>query len=161
MANVVSSAGAAGFWQFVKPTAIEYGMEINEEVDERYNIEKSTEAACKFIKHSYNIYKSWTMAAASYNMGRTGLNKQISRQYSDNYYDILLNEETSRYVFRVAALKAIVNNPEAYGFAITKDDLYQPYQSKDMIISTPIADIAKFAFQQGTNYKMIKILILG
>lgn len=158
LTNVVSPAGAAGIWQFVKPTALEYGLEVNDEVDERYSIEKSTEAACRFLKDSYNIYKSWTLAAASYNMGRTGLNKQISRQYSNNYYDILLNEETSRYVFRIAALKSIINNPEAYGFTIAKEDLYQPFQSEDVIISTPIADIAKFAFKHGTNYKMIKIL---
>ncbi len=158
LTNVVSPAGAAGFWQFVKPTAIEYGMEINDEVDERYNVEKSTEAACKYIKHSYDIYKNWTMAAASYNMGRSGLNKQISRQYSNNYYDILLNEETSRYLFRISALKAIINNPEKYGFAISKEDLYPPFQSEDLVISEPINDIAKFAFNHGTNYKMIKIL---
>lgn len=158
LTNAVSPAGAAGIWQFVKATAIEYGMEINEEVDERYNVVKSTEAACRFLKHSYNIYNSWTMAAASYNMGRSGLNRQISRQYSKNYYDILLNEETSRYVFRIAALKAIVSNPEAYGFSIPKQDLYQPFQSKDVVVSTPIPDIAQFAFQHGTNYKMVKML---
>lgn len=158
LTNAVSPAGAAGIWQFVKPTAIEYGMEVNDEVDERYSIQKSTEAACKFLKHSYDLYKSWTMAAASYNMGRTGLNKQIARQYSRNYYDILLNEETSRYVFRIAALKAIVSNPEKYGFVISKEDLYEPYKSKDMLVSAPINDIARFAFQHGTNYKVIKIL---
>jgi hypothetical protein len=158
LTNAVSPAGAAGIWQFVKPTGIEYGLEINDEVDERYSIQKSTEAACKFLKHSYNLYKSWTMAAASYNMGRTGLNKQIARQQSRNYYDILLNDETSRYVFRIASLKTIVSNPEKYGFIISKEDLYPPYQSKDMHVSVPINDIAQFAFQHGTNYKMIKIL---
>lgn len=158
LTNAVSPVGAAGFWQFVKPTAIEYGLEVNTEVDERYNIEKSTEAACKFLKNSYNLYKSWTMAAASYNVGRGGLDKQIARQYSRNYYDILLNDETSRYVFRIAALKAIISNPEAYGFAVSKEEMYQPYKSEDMIVSTSINDIAQFAFQHGTNYKMIKIL---
>lgn len=158
LTNAVSPAGAAGIWQFVKPTAIEYGMEVNNEVDERYSIEKSTEAACKFLKHSYELYNSWTMAAASYNMGRAGLNRQIARQYSKNYYDILLNEETARYVYRIASLKAIVSNPSKYGFAITKDDMYQPYQSKDLVVSTPITDLAQFAFKHGTNYKMIKIL---
>lgn len=157
-ANVVSPAGASGMWQFVKPTALEYGLEVNDEVDERYNIEKATEAACKYFKNSYERYKSWTMAAASYNMGLAGLSKQISRQYSDNYYDILLNEETSRYVFRIAALKLIVSNPEAYGFSLSKEDLYPPFRSEDVVVNTSISDIAKFAMSYGTNYKMIKML---
>lgn len=165
LTNVVSPAGATGFWQLLKSSALENGLEVNDdrvlasyEVDERYNLEKSTEAACKILKHAYGIYNSWTMAAASYNMGITGLNKQIARQYSRNYYDILLNEETARYIFRITALKAIISNPEKYGFSVSKGDLYQPYQSKDILVSVPINDIAKFAFQHGTNYKMIKIL---
>jgi hypothetical protein len=157
-ANVVSPAGASGIWQFVKPTALEYGLEVNDEVDERYNVEKATEAACKYFKNSYERYKSWTMAAASYNMGCAGLDKQIGRQYSDNYYDILLNDETSRYVFRIASLKLIISNPEAYGFSLSKDDLYQPFRSEDVVVNTSISDIAKFALSYGTNYKMIKIL---
>lgn len=158
LSNAISPAGAAGLWQFVKDTGIENGLEINDEVDERYSVEKSTEAACRFFKHSYSIYNSWTMAAASYNMGRTGLNNQIANQYTKNYYDILLNEETSRYVFRIAALKAIINNPGAYGFSLTEEDLYKPYQSEEVVISSPISDIAQFAFQHDTNYKMLKIL---
>lgn len=158
LANVVSPAGAAGPWQFVKQTGTENGLEINDEVDERYSVEKSTEAACRFLKHSYDIYKSWTMVAASYNMGRTGLNNQIANQYTKNYYDILLNEETSRYVFRIAALKAIINNPGAYGFSIKGEDLYKPYQCEELVISSRISDIAQFAFQHETNYKMLKLL---
>lgn len=156
--NAVSPAGAAGFWQFVKPTAAEYGMEVNDEVDERYNIEKSTEAACRYIQRSYDVYKNWTMAAASYNLGRSGLNRQIARQYSDNYYDILLTDETARYVFRIASLKAIINNPEDFGFVISNEDMYQPFQSDEITVNTSIKDIAQFAFQNGTNYKMIKML---
>jgi membrane-bound lytic murein transglycosylase D len=156
--NATSPAGACGFWQFVKPTAIGYGMEVNNEVDERYNLEKATEAACKYIRQSYDIYKNWTMAAASYNVGLGGLNKQITRQYSTNYYDIMLNDETARYIFRITSLKAIIENPQDFGFSITKGDMYLPFQYEEMSVNTPIKDLAQFAFQNGTNYKMVKIL---
>lgn len=156
--NVTSPAGAVGFWQFVPETAKEYGLEVNEEVDERYHIEKSTEAACKFLISSYNIYKSWTMAAASYNAGRKGINKQIQRQYTGNYYDILLNDETARYIFRIVALKIIFNDPKKYGFEIRKEDYYQPIPYSEVTVKTPITDLAKFAFEKRTNYKMLKML---
>lgn len=156
--NVTSPVGAVGFWQFVPATAKEYGLEVNDEVDERYHVEKSTEAACRFLSSSHNIYKSWTMAAAAYNAGRKGLNKQIQRQYTDYYYDILLNEETARYIFRIVALKMIISNPQKYGFEIAKGDYYQPIPYTEITIKTSITDLAKFAFEKGTNYKMLKMI---
>jgi membrane-bound lytic murein transglycosylase D len=156
--NASSPAGAVGFWQFVPATARDYGLEVNEEVDERYHIEKSTEAACKFLKESYKLYKTWTMAAASYNVGRSSLNKQIQRQYSDYYYDILLNEETSRYIFRIVALKIILNNPQNYGFSLSASANYQPIPYTEVTINGPIKDWAQFAFEKGTNYKILKLL---
>jgi len=156
--NVTSPAGAVGFWQFIPATARDYGLEVNAEVDERYNVEKSTEAACKFLKESYNLYKTWTMSAASYNMGRKALNKQIQRQYTKNYYDILLNDETARYVYRIIALKLILSDPQQYGFNIAKEDFYQPVPCSELRINQPIKDLALFAFQKGTNYKILKLL---
>ena len=156
--NVTSPAGAVGFWQFVPSTAREYGLEINSEVDERYNLIKSTEAACKFLQQSFNIYKSWTMAAASYNMGRKALGKQVQRQLTDNYYDILLNDETSRYIFRILALKIILNNPLRYGFNIPKADYYQSIPFTEIILTQSEKDLAQFSVSKGTNYKILKIL---
>jgi hypothetical protein len=156
--NVTSPAGAVGFWQFLPNTAKDYGLEVNTEIDERYNLEKSTEAACKFIRESYKIYKNWTMAAASYNVGRKNLNQQIQRQYTDNYYDILINDETSRYIFRIVALKLIVNDPLKYGFTLAKEDYYEPFPCTEVSVNYPIKDLAKFAFEKGTNYKMLKLL---
>jgi hypothetical protein len=156
--NVTSPAGAVGFWQFVPSTARDYGLEINSEVDERYNLLKSTEAACKFLQQSYNIYKSWTMAAASYNMGRKALGKQIQRQLTGNYYDILLNDETSRYIYRILALKIILNNPVRYGFNILKADYYQSIPYTELILTQSEKDLALFSVSKGTNYKILKIL---
>jgi membrane-bound lytic murein transglycosylase D len=156
--NASSPQGAVGFWQFVPATAKDYGLEVNEEVDERYHIEKSTEAACKFLKESYNLYKTWTMAAASYNVGRSSLNKQIQRQYSDYYYDILLNEETARYLFRIVALKIILNNPQKFGFKLPPNENYQPIPYTEVAVDGPIKDLAQFAFDKGTNYKILKQL---
>lgn len=157
-ANVVSPSGAVGFWQFIPTTGKQYGLEINSEVDERYNLEKSTEAACKFIIDSYNAYGNWTLAAASYNCGRSGLSKQIQRQYSKNYYDLLLNDETARYIYRIIALKLVIGNPSAYGFELSENDLYQPIPFNEITISDSVKDLALFAFQQGTNYKILKLL---
>jgi len=162
--NVTSPAGAVGFWQFLPNTAKDYGLEVNTkldvivEIDERYNLEKSTQAACKFLQDSYNVYKSWTMAAASFNMGCNGLTKQVQRQYSKNYYDILLNDETARYVYRIIALKLIMNDPQKYGFNIAKEDYYQPIPCSEVSVNKPIKDLALFAFEKGTNYKILKLL---
>ena len=155
--NLTSPANAVGYWQFLKTTAREYGLEVNNEVDERYHLEKSTEAACKFLLRSYELYGSWTMAAASYNVGRTGLNQQIERQGSRYYYDILLNDETGRYVYRLLALKLIMSEPQMYGFMVGKDELYPPIPAYQVSIDTPVEDFAEFASKYSINYKVLKL----
>lgn len=157
LAHVVSPKNAVGFWQFTETTAKQYGLEVTAEVDERYHIEKSTEAACRFLKDSYRLYGSWTMAAASYNIGRKAINLQLQRQKVNNYYDLLLGEETSRYIFRILALKLILSDPEAYGFHIRKEDLYPPVTYKFVTLDTSVADFAAYAHQFGINYKILKL----
>ena len=157
LSNVVSPAGAVGFWQILSGTANDYGLEVNDEVDERYDIEKSTEAACKFFKESYDTYENWTMVAASYNVGRRGINLQIERQKETDYYDLLLNDETARYLFRVLAIKIIMSNPSKYGFNIRKEDLYPSVPTYDVIVDTSVEDFADFAKSYGINYKLLKI----
>ncbi len=154
--NVVSNSGAVGFWQFLKETAKEYGLEVNEEIDERYHLEKSTEAACKYFLKMYGYYKNWTLVAASYNNGKTGLDKQIEIQKQHNYYDLLLNEETARYVFRIIAIKTILNNPDKYGFYFRITDLYQPIETYTIEINSEVKDFADFAKKNGINYKILK-----
>jgi membrane-bound lytic murein transglycosylase D len=156
--HVVSPAGATGFWQIMKTTGIEYGLEINAEVDERYNIEKSTLVACKYLKQAYRKFGNWTMAAASYNMGIAGLEKQVKRQNSNNYYNLLLNEETSRYLFRILAIKEILQKPENYGFTYRNKDLYTPIEFYEIEVAEPINDLAQFAENKSINYKLLKIL---
>jgi len=155
--NLVSPAQAVGFWQFRKGTAQDEGLEVNSEVDERYHLEKSTEAACRFLKRSYETYGNWTMAAASYNMGRTGLNRQIERQDERYYYDLLLNDETGRYIYRILALKLILSDPGKYGFEFDKGDLYPVIPTYRVMVKGPVEDFAIFAAEHGTNYKMLKV----
>jgi membrane-bound lytic murein transglycosylase D len=157
LSNLVSPQQAVGFWQFVNGTARDYHLEVNNEVDERYHIEKSTEAACVFLKESYERYGSWTMAAASYNIGRSGLDEQIKRQKKDYYYDLLLNEETGRYIYRVLALKLILSNPEEYGFYASDNDLYPMIPTYEVTVDGPVEDFADFAAKYGINYKVLKI----
>jgi hypothetical protein len=152
----VSSKGATGFWQFIPGTAEAYGLTINDEIDERYHVEKSTEAACKFFKESYSNFNNWTLVAASYNLGITGINKQLQKQKVNNYYDLLLNEETSRYIFRVLALKQILQFPKDYGFNIRKKDLYAPLPFKNIEIDSTITDLILFAESNNINYKLLK-----
>ncbi|NND94089.1 MAG: transglycosylase SLT domain-containing protein [Flavobacteriales bacterium] len=158
LSNVVSPAKAVGFWQFLKSTAKENGLEIREGVDERYNVELSTRAACRFLKDCKSKYGSWTMAAAAYNYGQGNLDSQIKRQGSENYYDLLLNEETARYVFRVSAYKEILSNPGKYGFHFRPGDLYPPYQVNEVKVDSNITDMPAFARRFGLNYKNLKIL---
>ena len=157
LVNVVSPAGARGIWQFMPETAKERGMEVNENVDQRYDLEKSTEAACRYFLSAKGKFGSWTLAAASYNGGMTGVNKQIEIQKVSNYYDLLLTEETSRYVFRILALKEIMKNPVKYGFTIASEDLYGALPTRKIEIDSSITDLAVFAKSEGINYKILKI----
>lgn len=156
--NATSPAGAVGFWQFLEGTAKDYGLIVNGEVDERYHVEKSTIAACRFLQESYEKYGNWTMVAASYNNGRRGLEKQVDIQKENNYYDLLLNEETARYVFRILAIKLVISNPEEYGFLVGKEDLYMAIPTYRVKVDHAIEDFAKFAKEKGTNYKILKYL---
>ena len=156
--NMVSPAGATGFWQIMPETGKEEGMEINTVVDERYNLEKSTEFACDYFLRSYQKYGNWTLAAASYNGGRNGIDEQVGIQKQNNYYDLLLNEETARYIFRVIAYKLIITDPAKYGFNLTKDDLYPELDYYEVKVDSAIADFSVFAGKFGTNYKMLKFL---
>ncbi len=155
--NVKSSAGAAGFWQFMKGTGREYGLEINDYVDERYNLELSTKVAAEYLKKSKKRFGSWTTAASAYNAGNAGINKQLERQKVDNYYDVLLNAETSRYVFRILAFKEIISNPKKYGFNYEEKDLYTAVPTYKVAVDTAVTDFALFAKRFGINYKILKI----
>ena len=156
--NVVSPAGATGYWQFMKETGTQFGLEVNNEVDERYHVEKSTVAACKYLKSAYAHYGKWALAAASYNLGQGGVDKQLGRQKQDNYFDLLLNEETGRYVYRILAMKEILRDPERYGFHLRNKDLYAPYLTRTAEINGPVADLADYAVAQRTDYKTLKLL---
>jgi hypothetical protein len=156
--NKVSPTGATGFWQFMKTAATECGLEVNAEVDERYHIEKSTAAACKYLNEAHRIFGNWTMAAASYNMGKSGLSKQVKRQQCNYYYDLLLNDETMRYVYRIAAVKIIMNDPQKYGFKVPDHEKYQVIPYTEVAVKTAVADWSDFAFKYQTNYKMLKYL---
>lgn len=155
--NVTSPANAVGYWQFLKSAATEYGLEVNSEIDERYHIEKSTEAACKYIQKAYDTYGSWTMAAASYNMGMSGINEQLERQKTNNYYNLVLGEETSRYVPRILATKIMMQNPKEYGFDIKEEELYQPLETYSVNIDSSVKSWADFAKSYGLNYKILKL----
>ncbi|MFV8327165.1 lytic transglycosylase domain-containing protein [Flavobacterium sp. ZS1P14] len=157
LVNVVSPAGARGVWQFMPDTAKERRMEVNENVDERYDLEKSTAAACSYFLSAKGKFGSWTLAAASYNGGMSGVNKQIDIQKVSNYYDLLLTEETSRYVFRILALKEVMEHPIKYGFTIAAEDLYGTLPTRKIEIDSSITDLADFAKSQGINYKILKI----
>ncbi|MDR0413960.1 MAG: lytic transglycosylase domain-containing protein [Prevotellaceae bacterium] len=156
--QVVSPAKAVGFWQLMPATAKELGLEVNDEVDERYHIEKSTWAACRYLQRSYDLFGSWTLAAAAYNMGEKGLTQQIARQKAISYHDLRLNDETARYLFRILAFKLIISNPQQYGFYIPLTEMYPPYRYREVAVSTSVASWADFAIQYNTNYKILKIL---
>jgi hypothetical protein len=157
LTNIVSPQGATGFWQIVEDTGIGYGLEISTEVDERYNVVKSTEAACKYFKEAYKIFNNWTLTAASYNLGMGGLNGQLDKQKVSTYYDLLLNDETARYVYRILAMKEIIARPKIYGYMLRKKDLYPPIQTKKITIDSTVHNLADFAISQNINYKILKL----
>ena len=154
--RAVSPAGAVGFWQFLNGTAKDFGLEISPEVDERYHIEKSTYAFCDYMRTSYNKYGNWTLAAASFNGGITRVQRQMERQKMNDYYNLLFADETQRYVFRIAALKLILENPEQYNFVVGENEKYPVIKTRDIEINSPVNDFADFALKNGINYKLLK-----
>ena len=154
--RAISPARAVGFWQLMEGTAKDYGLEINSEVDERYHIEKATHVACEYIKKAYEKFGSWTMVAAAYNRGMTGVNRQIVRQKEDDYYDLLITTETARYVYRIVALKLILENPEKYKFYIPEEDKYPIIPTKKVEIKGSITNFADYAQKHGLSYKVFK-----
>lgn len=155
--NVTSPAGAKGFWQIMKTTGRENGLEINSNVDERYNLEMATEVACKYLLKAKKRFGTWTLAAASYNAGMAGISRRLDDQGVDNYYDLLLGEETGRYIFRIVALKEILNHPDQYGFNFRVKDLYQNVPTYKVEVDTAVTDFVKFAERFGINYKILKL----
>jgi len=156
LSNASSYAGAVGFWQLTLEAAKKYGLEVDDQVDERYNIEKSTEAACKYILDAYHQFDSWTLAAATYNMGFNGMKKQIEREKTNTYYNLILSDETMRYVARILAMKIIYNNPHKYGYFLTQEDLYPVLKTKSINVDSTVDDWADFAINHGINYKILK-----
>lgn len=154
--NVISPAGATGYWQFMESAAKEFGLEVNKEVDERYNVELSTAAACRYIKRAYSIFGNWTLTAASYNMGMAGIQRHLSNQKVNNYYNLHLNEETSRYIARVLAVKEVFSDPERFGFHFTEEDLYKPLEWREIVVNDGIDDLIQFSIDNGSNYRMLK-----
>lgn len=155
--NVTSPAGARGFWQLLSSTAKENGLEVNNNVDERYNLELATQAACNYLKEAREKFGSWTLAAAAYNAGIKGISKKLETQQVKSYYDLLVGDETKRYVPRIIAVKEILTHPKKYGFIFEKSDLYNLKQTKTIKVDTVITDIARFSKNLGINYKTLKL----
>ncbi len=157
LTNAVSPAGARGFWQIMRATGRENGLEVNSNVDERYHLQKATKVACKYLNEAYNRFGSWTLAAASYNAGMAGISKRLNEQNVSDYYDLLLGEETGRYMFRIVALKEILNNPTKYGFNFSKADLYNYVPTYKVEVDTAVTNFTQFAERFGINYKILKL----
>jgi hypothetical protein len=153
--NSTSPKDAVGYWQILESSGKELGLEITKEVDERYDPIKSTAAACKYLKKAYAKFGSWTLVAASYNRGMSGVAHDMEDQRVTNYYDLHMNEETSRYVFRLAAIKEIVENPAKYGFKLKPEHLYQPEPVKYIEVNESVKDLVAFAQNNGANYKLM------
>lgn len=156
LSGATSRVGATGFWQFMNNTAPGYGLEVNSQVDHRNDIEKSTDAACKYLKQAYARFGSWTAAAASYNCGMGGYNSQATYQSTTHYYDLLLPEETNRYIFRILAFKHLLENAEGLGFKLEDEEKYHPVPYREVLVTQSIANLAQFARQHGTTYKMLR-----
>lgn len=156
--QVVSPAGAAGFWQFMKGTAPQYGLRVTREIDERYHVTKATRAACDYLLEAKEEFGSWALAAASYNMGKAGVRRDLEEQGVDTYWELHLNSETARYVYRLLAIKAIFEDPESFGFSIQPEALYRPYSTRTVWAKANIDDLSAFALDQGANLKALKTL---
>lgn len=157
LTNAVSPAGARGVWQIMPATGREYGLEINDNVDERYSLEKSTEVACEYLKKSKEQLGSWTLAAAAYNAGNSGVSRRLEEQDVKDYYDLLLGEETGRYLFRIVALKEILSHPDKYGFNFREKDLYSEVPTYKVEVDTAVTDFSAFAKGFDINYKILKL----
>lgn len=154
--NDVSPKNAVGYWQILKDAGKENGLEINNQVDERYDPLKATEAACRYLQRAYRKFGNWTLVAASYNRGMGGIERALENQKVDSYYDLYLNEETARYVFRILAIKEIVENPLKYGFKVSPQHLYNEEPLRYIEVDESIKDLVNFAKKHNTNYKLIK-----
>ncbi|MFT6747062.1 MAG: membrane-bound lytic murein transglycosylase D [Glaciecola sp.] len=157
LANVVSPVGASGFWQIMEKTGQEFGLEINKNVDERYHLEKATRVACAYFNAAYKKFGSWTLVAASYNMGMGGVARRLKKQQVNNYYDLLINAETSRYVFRVLAVKEILTNPEKFNFSLSEVDKYKQVPLRYASVDTSISNLIDWSLNESINYKLLKI----
>ena len=157
LTNAVSPAGARGFWQIMPATGRENGLEVNNNVDERYNLEMATEVACRYLLRAKEQLGSWTLAAAAYNAGNAGVSRRLKEQNVSEYYDLLFGEETGRYMFRIVALKEILSNPDTYGFNFRDKDLYTPVPTYKVEVDTAVTDFTKFAENYGINYKILKL----
>ena len=154
--NDTSPKNAVGFWQFRKDAAKEFGLEVNRQVDERYDPIKSARAACKYFRSAYDKFGSWTLVAASFNRGRAGIIRAMDNQKVDNYYDLMLNDETSRYVFRILAAKEIIEHPQRYGFQVSEEQLYEVEQVKYLSVTKNINNWVDWSAEQGINFKLLK-----
>lgn len=154
--NDISPKDAVGFWQIVKAAGKENGLEITDQVDERYDPIKATEAACSYLKRAYKKFGNWTSVAASYNRGMGGIERALENQTVDSYYDLYLNDETARYVFRIIACKEIIEHPVRYGFNVNERHLYEAEKVRYVRVDQTIPDLIAFAKKNGTNYKLLK-----
>lgn len=158
VSTALSHAGAVSFWQFMNGTAPGYNLTVNNQVDDRFNIEKATDAACKYLKQAYTRFGSWTAAAASYNCGQGGYNNQATQQRTKNYYDLLLPEETNRYIFRILAFKHLLENADELGFKVEDDEKYGAVPFRNVRVDSSISDLVQFAVDNGTSYKMLRLM---
>ncbi len=155
--NVVSPVGAAGFWQLMPETSRGYGIIINDEIDERYHLPKATNAAIGYFKKAKEKFGTWTDAAASYNRGMSGLQRAFDTQHVSSFYDLYLNDETSRYIFRILALKEVLEHPDRYGYDLNHIRGYEPVKVRTVTVKESIPDLPQFALDQGVNYKILKL----
>lgn len=159
LSNAVSPAGARGIWQFMKAAASEYDLEVNDDVDERYHLEKATRAACTYMRQQKERLGSWTLAAAAYNGGPGRIKQEMANQRAQTFFDLNLADETMRYPFRIVAIKEVMTNPELYEYQIKEDHLYNPVRDfKTVTVDGPVASWGDFAVEHGTTYRMLKVL---
>lgn len=164
LTQATSPSGAKGFWQFMPAAAKEYGLTVNREIDERYHVEKSTRAACSYLKDAYRRFDDWALTTAAYNRGMGGIRSDLESQDVDQYVDLHLNRETSRYFFRILALKLIFESPESYGFHVNDMYLYEPWKTRKVVVKESITNLVSWAKEHGSNYHQVKVLnpwILG